>query len=87
MTVTETASEFEIKYRYKTNRSSPVKWIFSHAINQWYFVLLAVTGAVGNAALASVPAIYIGRVYSEITKPLPNKDLILRFALIVRTTQ
>ena len=87
MTVTETASEFEIKYRYKTNRSSPVKWIFSHAINQWYFVLLAVTGAVGNAALASVPAIYIGRVYSEITKPLPNKDLILRFALIVLFSQ
>ena len=83
----ETVSEFEIKYRYKTNRSSPIKWIFSHAINQWYFVLLAVTGAVGNAALASVPAIYIGRVYSEITQSLPNKDLIIRLAVIVLLSQ
>ena len=80
-------SEFAIPFRYKTDRSTPGRWIVSHAIHHWFIFLIAVIGTIGNAALASLPAVQFGVVFSTLTDGSPNLEVIHRSVLIILISQ
>jgi len=82
-----TISEFSIPFKYKTWRSSPMKWVAGHALYHWPVFLLALIGAIGNAALATVPAIEFGRVFTNLTSGSPSTDLFLRSTALIAITQ
>ncbi len=82
-----TISEFSIPFKYKTWRSSPIRWVASHALHHWPIFLLAALGAIGNAALASVPAIEFGKVFENLTSGQPLVEVFLRGAAIVCISQ
>ena len=84
---TEGISEFSFETKYKTNRKSPGLWILSHAIHQWPFILMALIGAIFNAALAGVVPIYIGRAFNEILKDEPSLMVLGNYALIIGGSQ
>ena len=86
-TAIQSPSEFSIPMRYKTNRNGPVRWIISHAIHQWYFVLVAVLGAIGNALLASIPAVYFGEAFNILQTSNPDMKRILQITIIIVLTQ
>ena len=83
----ETISEFSFKAKYQTNRKSPGSWILSHAIHQWPWIIMALVGAISNAALASVVPIYIGKAFNEIIKTTPSLAVIGRYALVIGISQ
>lgn len=83
----EGIAEFSFKTKYQTKQTKPGSWIFSHAIRQWQWILVALIGAISNAVLASVVPIYIGRAFNEILQPEPSLALIGRFALIIALSQ
>lgn len=83
----EGIAEFSFKTKYKTWKKSVVLWILSHTLNQWPWLLLAASGAFGNAALASIVPIYIGRAFNEIIRPEPSLSVIGVFALIIGGSQ
>lgn len=83
----EGISEFSFKTKYKTNRKSPELWVFSHAIHQWPFILMALIGAISNAMLAGVVPIYIGLAFNEILKDQPSLVIIGNYALIIGGSQ
>lgn len=83
----EGIAEFSFQSKYQTNHKKPGIWILSHSIRQWPWVLLALFGAISNAALASVVPIYIGRAFNEILTPAPSMAIIGRFALILGLSQ
>ena len=87
VTTNMTISEFSIPFKYKTWRSSPIKWVFGHALNHWAIFLVAALGAIGNAALAGVPAIEFGNVFENLTSGMPAHEVFLRSAAIIATTQ
>ncbi len=87
MLTTQNPTEFSISTRYKTNRKGPFVWIFSHAIHQWPFLLMGAIGAIGNASLASVPAIYFGEVFEDLKDLQPDMQRILQIALIILISQ
>ena len=82
-----TISEFSTPFKYKTWRSSPMKWVAGHALFHWPVFLLALIGAIGNAALATVPAIEFGRVFNNLTSGNPSTELFLRSAALTGITQ
>lgn len=82
-----TVSEYSFKLKYKTNPNSPFLWVLSHAVHQWPWLLMAFTGAISNAALASIVPIYIGKAFNEILVPNPSLEIIGRFALIIGVSQ
>jgi ATP-binding cassette subfamily B protein len=84
---TEEVSEFSFETKYKTNQKTEILWILSHTIHQWSWIIMALFGAIGNAALASVVPIYIGRAFNEIVNPPTNLAIIGRFALIIGISQ
>ncbi len=83
----EGISEFNFTAKYKTNRNSAGIWILSHAIHQWPWILMALTGAIGNAVLASVVPIYIGKAFNEILSSSPSLATIGSYALIIGLSQ
>ena len=80
-------SEFTIPFRYKTDRSSPTRWLISHTIHLWLPFLVAVIGAIGNAALAGVPAIQFGRAYDNLTSGTPLRQVLIQSAVLILLTQ
>ncbi len=82
-----TISEFTIPFKYKTWKSSPLRWVSGHALYHWPIFFVALIGAIGNAALASVPAIEFGKVFTSLTSGDSSVDLFLRSAVIIGITQ
>ncbi|MGI6258979.1 MAG: ABC transporter ATP-binding protein [Anaerolineaceae bacterium] len=82
-----TISEFSIPFKYKTWRTSPIRWVAGHALHHWPIFLIAALGAIGNAALASVPAIQFGKVFANLTSGQPLVEVFLRGAAIVGISQ
>ncbi len=80
-------SEFTIPFRYNTNRKSAVSWVASHALQHWPIFLVAIIGAIGNAALASVPAFQYGVVFENLTSGNPLPSVFLRAGAIVGISQ
>jgi len=80
-------SEVSIPFRYKTKRSNAVSWVASHALRHWYIFLVGIIGAIGNAALASVPALQYGLVFENLTSGNPSPSVFLRAGAIVGISQ
>lgn len=71
----------------KSDRRSPLRWIFRHTIRQWPIWIIAIIGAFGNAALATIAPTYLGRAVSAIEAQPPQVEVLLPFALIIGITQ
>ena len=87
MSTTTLHSEFTLPKRRRTNRRGPVRWIASHAIYYWYLAVVMVIGAIGNAALASVVPIYIGKALNIISREQPEVQALVRIAFIIAISQ
>lgn len=61
-----TVAEFALPTKRQTNRNSPARWILSHVVHHWWLVVITVFGAFGNAALAAVVPILVGRAVNFI---------------------
>ena len=71
----------------KTDRRSPLRWIFSHTVRQWPIWLVAFIGAFGNAALAAVTPILTGQAVTAVLKDPPLIEKLLPIALTIAITQ
>lgn len=80
-------SEFTLQNVIQTNRRSVIGWIISHAIRHWFFVALALMGAVGNAVLAGVQPLFIGQAFNVIIGETPDRTHLLQIALMLALTQ
>lgn len=80
-------SEFTLSHVFQSDRRGPVRWIASHTIRHWPFVLLAVGGAVGNAALAGIVPVMLGQAFNLITGPSPDVQRLLQIALVIAISQ
>jgi ATP-binding cassette subfamily B protein len=71
----------------KTDRSSPLRWIFSHTVRQWPLWLAAFIGAFGNAALAAVTPILTGQAVTAVLHTPPLIEKLLPIAVTIGITQ
>ena len=55
-----TPAEFSLHRKYLSDRTDPVRWIWSHVRRHWWIIFMMVIGAVGNAALAAVVPVLTG---------------------------
>jgi len=82
-----TIAEFTLPLRFKTNRATPGKWIFSHLIRQRWLVLIMAGGAFGNAALAAAVPILVGRAFDAIAQDNPVVAVLPGIAFWIIFTQ
>lgn len=80
-------AEFTLPTLYLTNRSGPVRWVLSHLKYQWWLVIIAVIGALGNAGLAGVVPVMIGQAVNLVSGGAFEVNGLLRIVLIVVISQ
>lgn len=79
-------SEFTIG-RQIFNRSSPARWIATHAVRHKWILLMAMLGAFGNAALASLVPVLVGRAFNVVLETPQQVQLVAQFALWIALSQ
>lgn len=80
-------AEFTLPPPYSTDRRGPARWILSHTIHQWPIVLIALSGAIANAALASFVPIYMGKALEVMQATVFDAQALLRIAIIIAISQ
>lgn len=84
---TDGNAEFTLARKYRTDRSGPVRWVFSHAIRKWPYWIMIIGGAFGNAALAAVAPILIGEAFNAILQNPPDTSVLPRTAILIAVSQ
>jgi ATP-binding cassette subfamily B protein len=87
MTIPAELAEFTLARRHTSDRSGPVRWIWSHARRHWWLMIMLFVGAVGNAALAAVVPILTGQAFNDMLASHPNTSILMPLALILGGTQ
>ncbi len=85
--LTAEAAEFTLPDRYHSDRRGPVRWLVSHARRYWYILLVMLIGAIGNAALAALVPVLVGRAFNAITASPPHVNVLLPIALLIAGSQ
>ncbi len=80
-------AEFTLPDRYHTNRSTPARWIVSHAARYWPIFVMAFVGALGNAILAAVLPVLIGQAFNLVIAPVPDLQRLVQIALFLALSQ
>jgi ATP-binding cassette subfamily B protein len=87
MTTSAIPAEFSRPDQYNTNRRGPVRWIISHALQNWLPGTVMLLGAFGNAGLAAIVPVLIGEAFNSILSTPPQLQALLRFAALIAGTQ
>ncbi len=85
--MTTAYAEFTLPQRRRSDRRGPIRWIVSHTLRYWYLSVLMILGAVGNAALASVVPIYIGKALDLITLDAADLRGLLQISFVIAISQ
>ncbi len=82
MNQTDTA-EFTIPQQYTTDRRSPARWVISHALRQWWLLLIALAGALGNAGLMAVGQVQVGKAFNVVSAPVFDAKALWNIFFII----
>jgi ATP-binding cassette subfamily B protein len=87
MTVLSQPAEFTLHRVHSADRSSPVRWIYSHAARYWSIIVMMVIGGIGNAALAAVVPVLVGNAFNEMLGASPDVSILVPLALVMGGSQ
>jgi ATP-binding cassette subfamily B protein len=82
-TIPTGASEFTVANRYQTDRSGPVRWIFSHAKQHPWPIIVATLGAAFNAAFASAASVLLGQAFNAVLAKPIQLDRVAHLAVLL----
>ncbi len=80
-------AEFTIENPIKSDRFSPRRWVLSHVGHHKLLIVILFIGAFGNAALAAVIPVYVGRAFDAAAPAVKDMGLIGIYALIIILSQ
>jgi ATP-binding cassette subfamily B protein len=81
------SAEFRIPEHYATDKRGPLRWVWSHAIRQWLFILIACIGAFGNAAMMAVVPILTGQAFNMVLSGDVDLKRLGQLALLMAGSQ
>lgn len=82
-----TVSEFAVTQAWQSDRRTPVRWIWSHALRHKLFIFGVFFGAVSNAALAAAVPILVGQAFDSMAGSSPDLQALGRAAALITVSQ
>lgn len=70
-----------------SDRTHPVRWIWSHASRYWWIIIMIFLGALGNAALAAVVPVLTGQAFNAMLAENPDTSVLLPLVLTIGGSQ
>ncbi|MBE0686515.1 MAG: ABC transporter ATP-binding protein, partial [Anaerolineaceae bacterium] len=83
----QASAEFRIPEHYTTDKRGPLRWIWSHAIHQWVYILAALIGGFGNAAMMAVVPILTGQAFNMVLAGNVDLKRLGQLALLLAGSQ
>ncbi|MBP6178823.1 MAG: ABC transporter ATP-binding protein [Anaerolineales bacterium] len=80
-------AEFTLHRKNKFDRSTPARWILSHARPYWLIVVMIFIGAIGNAVLAVVVPVLTGDAFNAMLETNPDTSVLLPLAITIGVSQ
>lgn len=80
-------AEFSIADALVPDRRTPLRWIAWHAARYWSIIFIGMVGAFGNAALAAVVPVLVGRAFNIILADPSALVQLLQIALLIAGSQ
>jgi ATP-binding cassette, subfamily B, bacterial len=80
-------AEFSMQRAHVSDRTSPIRWIWSHVRRHWWLIVMMVVGAAGNAGLAAVVPVLTGDAFNAMLKPVPDTSVLIPLALTIGISQ
>ncbi|HUG33169.1 MAG TPA: ABC transporter ATP-binding protein [Anaerolineales bacterium] len=87
MTALTSLVEFSMHRQHAYDRTSAVRWVWSHASRHWWIIVMMIVGAVGNAGLAAVVPVLTGDAFNAMLQPQPDTSVLFPLALIIAISQ
>src|SRR5688500_3053060 len=87
MTTITNPAEFSMHRTHASDRTHPVKWVWSHARRHWWIITMMIVGAIGNAALAAVVPVLTGDAFNAMLQPVPDTSVLIPLALTIAISQ
>jgi ATP-binding cassette, subfamily B, bacterial len=87
MTTITTPAEFSMQRMHVSDRTDPVRWVWSHARRHSWIIFMMIIGAIGNAALAAVVPVLTGDAFNAMLRPIPDTSVLIPLALIIGISQ
>ena len=87
MTSLSVPAEFTLHRKVKYDHSSTIGWIVSHMAPYWGIMLMLITGAIGNAALAAFVPVLTGNAFNAMLESPPKTSVLLPLALTIGISQ
>lgn len=81
------AAEFTIADAPQYDRSTPARWITTHARRHWELIVMMIIGAIGNAGLAAVVPVLFGQAFDVVLAGGQVAEPLARLAIIIVVTQ
>ncbi|HLO32439.1 MAG TPA: ABC transporter ATP-binding protein, partial [Anaerolineales bacterium] len=78
---------FSMQRVHVSERTGPVRWVWSHARRYGWIIAMLIAGAVGNAGLASAVPVLTGEAFNAMLKPAPDTSVLVSLALIIAGSQ
>ncbi len=80
-------AEFVLPQIFQSDRRTPLRWILSHTSRYWWLVIIALIGAVGNAALAAAVPIFVGQAFNLMLAESPDIQQLGTIAIWIVISQ
>src|SRR5690606_34118122 len=87
MTTLSAPAEFSLYKQQSYDRTSPARWVWSHASRHGWIIVMLVLGAAGNAGLAAVVPVLTGDAFNAMLQSKPDTSVLLPLALIIGISQ
>ncbi len=87
MTAIPLPAEFTLARTHRVDRSSPMRWIVSHALRYWPILVIVVIGAYGNGALAGLVPRLVGQAFDDMLANPPRLSVLIQVALTIGVSQ
>lgn len=82
-----TVAEFVLPQAKQRNRGSVSRWILAHTLDHLWIVLMTLVGAFGNAALAAVVPMLLGRAFDIVIAGVDVAQGLAQVAILIVVTQ
>ena len=82
-----TTAEFTVQRSWKSDRRSPLLWLWSHIRRNWIWIFGVFFGALANALLAGAPAVLAGQAFDTLLADPSSTTFLLRTAFLIAITQ
>lgn len=83
----QASAEFRIPEHYTTDKRGPLRWVWSHAIHQWVYILAALIGAFGNASMMAVVPIMTGQAFNMVLSGNVDLKRLGQLAILMAGSQ